>query len=44
METKISSASQEVIISDTAPTKLIGERINPTGKKRLQDAHRTTIM
>ena len=38
METKISSASQEVIISDTAPTKLIGERINPTGKKRLQDA------
>jgi 5-methyltetrahydrofolate--homocysteine methyltransferase len=38
METRISSASQEVIISDTAPTRLIGERINPTGKKKLQDA------
>lgn len=38
METKISNASQEVIISDTAPTRLIGERINPTGKKKLQEA------
>jgi len=38
METKISSAGREVIISDTAPTILIGERLNPTGKKRLQEA------
>lgn len=38
METKISSSSQEVIISDIGPTMLIGERINPTGKKKLQEA------
>jgi 5-methyltetrahydrofolate--homocysteine methyltransferase len=38
METKISSVEREVIISDTVPTRLIGERINPTGKKGLQEA------
>jgi 5-methyltetrahydrofolate--homocysteine methyltransferase len=35
METKITSASKEVIISDDRPTVLIGERINPSGKKKL---------
>ncbi len=40
METKVSSREKEVIISDQRPTVLIGERINPTGKKRLADALR----
>jgi len=35
METKITSASKEVIISQERPTVLIGERINPSGKKKL---------
>ncbi len=35
METKISSADKEVLIGDNQPTVLIGERINPTGKKKL---------
>lgn len=38
METKVSSAKNEVIISDRGPTVLIGERINPTGKKKLAGA------
>ncbi len=38
MKTRVTSASKEVIISDDAPTVLIGERINPTGKKFLQEA------
>jgi 5-methyltetrahydrofolate--homocysteine methyltransferase len=38
METKISSAKKEVIISDKLPTVLIGERINPTGKPKLAAA------
>ncbi|HUT67020.1 MAG TPA: dihydropteroate synthase [Dehalococcoidales bacterium] len=38
METKVSSAKKEVIISIDRPTVLIGERINPTGKKRLAEA------
>ena len=38
METKISSAKSEVVISDSGPTILIGERINPTGKKKLAGA------
>ena len=38
METRISSPTKEVIISDERPTVLIGERINPTGKKRLTAA------
>lgn len=37
MQTRITSATREVVISDTGPTVLIGERINPTGKKRLQE-------
>ncbi len=38
METKITSASKEVIISDDRPTVVIGERINPSGKKKLGEA------
>jgi 5-methyltetrahydrofolate--homocysteine methyltransferase len=38
METKISSHSKEVIIGDSRPTVLIGERINPTGKKKLTES------
>lgn len=38
METKISSAAKEVIIGDERPTVLIGERINPSGKKKLAEA------
>jgi 5-methyltetrahydrofolate--homocysteine methyltransferase len=38
METIVSSPSKKVIISDTHPTVLIGERINPTGKKKLAEA------
>jgi 5-methyltetrahydrofolate--homocysteine methyltransferase len=38
VETKISSAKQEIVISDSGPTILIGERINPTGKKKLAGA------
>jgi 5-methyltetrahydrofolate--homocysteine methyltransferase len=38
METRVSSASKEVIIGDNRPTVLIGERINPTGKKKLAEA------
>jgi 5-methyltetrahydrofolate--homocysteine methyltransferase len=37
METIISSSSKEVIISEKR-TALIGERINPTGKKKLAEA------
>ena len=38
METKVSSPSREVIIGDNRSTVLIGERINPTGKKKLAEA------
>jgi 5-methyltetrahydrofolate--homocysteine methyltransferase len=38
METKVSSSQREVVISDSGPTILIGERINPTGKKKLAAA------
>jgi len=38
METRVSSPSKEVIIGDDQPTVLIGERINPAGKKKLQEA------
>jgi 5-methyltetrahydrofolate--homocysteine methyltransferase len=37
METRVSSSTKEVIISDDLPTVLIGERINPAGKKKLQE-------
>lgn len=38
MKTRVSSAIKEVLISDEQPTVLIGERINPTGKKKLTAA------
>jgi 5-methyltetrahydrofolate--homocysteine methyltransferase len=38
METRVSSITKEVIIGDDRPTVLIGERINPAGKKRLAEA------
>ena len=38
MKTRVSSATKEVLISDDQPTVLIGERINPTGKKKLAAA------
>jgi len=38
MTTKLSSATKEVIIGDELPTVLIGERINPTGKKKMTAA------
>jgi 5-methyltetrahydrofolate--homocysteine methyltransferase len=41
METKVSSDSKQVIIGDNQPTVLIGERINPTGKKKLAEALKT---
>ncbi|TES82134.1 MAG: pterin-binding protein [Dehalococcoidia bacterium] len=38
METKITSATKEVIIGGDRPTVLIGERINPSGKKKLGES------
>jgi 5-methyltetrahydrofolate--homocysteine methyltransferase len=38
MDTRVSSPTKEVIIGDDQPTVLIGERINPAGKKRLAEA------
>jgi 5-methyltetrahydrofolate--homocysteine methyltransferase len=38
METRVSSAAKEVIIGHDRPTVLIGERINPSGRKRLSEA------
>lgn len=38
METRVSSATREVVIGDGQPTVLIGERINPAGKKKLAEA------
>lgn len=38
MKTRLSSAIKEVIIGDELPTVLIGERINPTGKKKMTAA------
>lgn len=35
METRVSSATREVLISYAQPTVLIGERINPTGREKL---------
>jgi 5-methyltetrahydrofolate--homocysteine methyltransferase len=34
----VSSPTKEVIIGDAQPTVIIGERINPAGKKKLQEA------
>jgi 5-methyltetrahydrofolate--homocysteine methyltransferase len=41
METIISSTVTEVVIGDERPTVLIGERINPSGKKALADSLKT---
>jgi len=38
MDTKVTGTVKEVIIGDGHPTVLIGERINPTGKKKMQEA------
>lgn len=38
MKTKIKSTKKEVIVSGDGPTTLIGERINPSGKKKLTEA------
>jgi 5-methyltetrahydrofolate--homocysteine methyltransferase len=38
METKVSSSTKDVLITSDGPTVLIGERINPTGKKKLAEA------
>ena len=38
MQTRVSSPKKEVIIGDDQPTVLIGERINPAGKKKLAEA------
>jgi 5-methyltetrahydrofolate--homocysteine methyltransferase len=38
MDTKVSGPTKEVIISYDRPTVIIGERINPTGKKKLAEA------
>lgn len=38
MQTTLSSAKRTVIIGDDQPTRLIGERINPTGRKKLTAA------
>jgi len=38
METILIGTSKKVVISDDRPTVIIGERINPTGKKKLSAA------
>jgi 5-methyltetrahydrofolate--homocysteine methyltransferase len=38
MRTRVTGATKEVIIAHDLPTVLIGERINPTGKKKLAAA------
>ena len=38
MKTRVTGATREVIISDETPTVIIGERINPSGKKVLGEA------
>lgn len=37
MKTRVSSASREVLIGHGLPTVLIGERINPAGRKKLSE-------
>ncbi|MFC1932574.1 dihydropteroate synthase [Chloroflexota bacterium] len=41
METRVSSTTKEVIIGNDQPTALIGERINPAGKKKLTEDLKT---
>lgn len=38
METNVSSSKREVVIDYNKPTIVIGERINPTGKRKLAEA------
>jgi 5-methyltetrahydrofolate--homocysteine methyltransferase len=38
MQTRVASPKKEVIIGDSQPTVLIGERMNPSGKKKLAEA------
>jgi len=38
METRVTSSTKEVIISDEWPVVLIGDRINPSGNKRLAES------
>jgi 5-methyltetrahydrofolate--homocysteine methyltransferase len=38
MKTRVSSTAKDVLITDEQPTVLIGERINPTGKKKFAAA------
>jgi 5-methyltetrahydrofolate--homocysteine methyltransferase len=38
METRVTSSTKEVIIGDDRPTVLIGERINPSGNKKLAES------
>jgi len=40
METKVSSTTKEVVMGEGYPTVLIGERINPAGKKKMAEALR----
>jgi 5-methyltetrahydrofolate--homocysteine methyltransferase len=44
METRVASATKEVIIGDNQPTVIIGERINPSANKRLAEALKTGNM
>ena len=44
METRVASATKEVIIGDDQPTVIIGERINPSANKRLAEALKTGNM
>lgn len=38
MQTRLTGKTKEVVISNEHPTVLIGERINPTGKKKMAQA------
>ena len=38
METVVEGENSRIVISKTSPKVIIGERINPTGKKRLTAA------
>ena len=44
METRVSSHTKEVIIGSNYPTVIIGERINPAGRKKFQEALKTGNM
>ena len=38
MKTRLAGATKEIFIGDGQPTRLIGERINPSGKRKLSEA------